>query len=246
MPNSVAVLPFENASEDADDTYLSEGLSDELRDQLGRVTELRLAARSSSVAALERGMDAIEVSDNLRVAHILEGSMRRQGNRLRVSVQLIEGRNGLAIWSETYQRSASELLVVQQTIADEIVSRILPKAEDVVTTPATRDADANELMLLARHYERQVRERQVRDDETLLDAIRLYRGQRRPTPSPRLRTAGWPAPCYSSVISMPRRRPSGPRSYSMRSSPRSRTRSANSTGRAEIRNLAPRLEEPLN
>ena len=175
LPNSVAVLPFENASEDADDTYLSEGLSDELRDQLGRVTELRLAARSSSVAALERGMDAIEASDNLRVAHILEGSIRRQGNRLRVSVQLIEGRTGLAIWSETYQRSASELLVVQQTIADEIVSRILPKAEDVVTTPATRDADANELMLLARYYERQVRERQVRDDETLLDAIRLYR-----------------------------------------------------------------------
>ena len=109
------------------------------------------------------------------VAHLVEGSMRRQGNRLRVSVQLIEGRTGLAIWSETYQRSATELLVVQQTIADEIVSRILPKAENVVTTPATRDADANELMLLARHYERQVRERQVRDDATLLDAIRLYR-----------------------------------------------------------------------
>jgi TolB-like protein/Tfp pilus assembly protein PilF len=175
LPNSVAVLPFENASQDADDAYLSEGLSDELRDQLGRVTELRLAARSSSIAALERGMDAVEASDNLRVAHILEGSLRRQGNRLRVSVQLIEGHTGLAIWSETYQRSASELLVVQQSIADEIVSRILPKAEDVVTTPATRDADANELMLLARYYERQVRERQVRDDETLLDAIRLYR-----------------------------------------------------------------------
>ncbi|MGB5335212.1 MAG: tetratricopeptide repeat protein [Woeseiaceae bacterium] len=172
--NSIAVLPFENTSQDEDDAYLSEGLSDELRDQLGRVTELRLAARSSSVAALERGMDAIEASSKLRVAHIVEGSLRRHGNRLRVSVQLIEGRTGLAVWSDTYQRGSSELLNVQQTIADEIARRVLPGAA-VVTAPATRDADANELMLLAQHYERQVRERQVVDTQTLREAIRLYR-----------------------------------------------------------------------
>ncbi|MGB5332678.1 MAG: tetratricopeptide repeat protein [Woeseiaceae bacterium] len=173
--NSVAVLPFENAGQDAGDDYLSEGLSDELRGQLGRVAELRLAARSSSVAALERGTDAIETSENLRVAHIVEGSIRRQGNRLRVSVQLIEGRTGLANWSETYERGASELLVVQQTIADEIVRRILPQGEDVVTAPATRDADANELMLLAHFYEQKVRSRSLVDNETLLEAVRLYR-----------------------------------------------------------------------
>lgn len=175
LPNSVAVLPFENASTDTADTYLIEGLSDELRDQLGRIKELRIAARSSSIAALERGMDAVAASASLAVAHVVEGSVRRQGNRLRVSVQLIEGGTGLALWTDTYERGANELLIVQQTIAEEIVQRILPTATAVVTEPATRNADANELMLLAQHYENQVRSRSIRDDATLLKAIGLYR-----------------------------------------------------------------------
>ena len=175
LPNSVAVLPFENASRDTGDTYLIEGLSDELRDQLGRVAELRIAARSSSIAALERGMDAVAASASLAVSHLVEGSVRRQGNQLRVSVQLIEGRTGLSIWSDTYERGANELLIVQQAIAEEIVRRVLPEATEVVTGPATRNADANELMLLAQHYENQVRSRSVRDDATLLKAIGLYR-----------------------------------------------------------------------
>ena len=175
LPNSIAVLPFDNAGGNAGDLYLSEGLSDELRDQLGRVEGLRIAARSSSLAARERGMDALTASDNLRVAHLVEGSVRRQGNRLRVSVQLIEGQTGLALWSDTYERGASELLAVQQTVAEEIVHRILPDAQVDAAGPATRDADANELMLLAQYYERQVRSRAVRDDATLLKAIDLYR-----------------------------------------------------------------------
>lgn len=174
-PNSIAILPFENVSQDEADAYLSEGLSDELRDQLSRVAEMRIAARSSSVAAVERGMDAISASDSLRVAHLVEGSIRRQGRRLKVSVQLIEGHTGLAIWSDTYERGTNELLSVQQTIADEVIRRVLPDAEGIETNPATRDADANELMLLAHYYEQQVRDRQVVDIETLLEAIRLYR-----------------------------------------------------------------------
>jgi len=174
-PNSVAILPFENAGANEADVYLSEGLSDELRGQLGRVAELRIAARSSSVAALDRGMDAMAASASLGVAHLVEGSMRRQGNRMRVSVQLIEGRTGLAVWSDTYERGTNELLNVQQTIAEEIVRHVLPDAGEVVATPATRDADANELMLLAQYYERQVRSRTVVDVSKLLEAIRLYR-----------------------------------------------------------------------
>lgn len=175
LPNSIAVLPFENASQGEVDAYLSEGLSDELRDQLGRVTDLRIAARSSSLATQDRGMSAMDASTSLAVAHLVEGSVRRQGNRLRVSVQLIEGRTGLALWSDTYERGANELLVVQQTIAEEIVRRVLPEAGDVASAPATRNADANELMLLAHHYENQVRSRLVTDTATLLEAIGLYR-----------------------------------------------------------------------
>lgn len=175
LPNSVAVLPFENASGNEDDAYLSDGLSDELRDQLGRVAALRIAARSSSVAAVARGLDAVGASDQLNVAHVVEGSVRRERSRLRVSVQLIDGQSGLSVWSDTFDRGVDELLAVQQIIAENILRQLLPETHSIATEPATRNADANELMLLAQHYERQVRARAVRDDETLLRAIDLYR-----------------------------------------------------------------------
>ena len=175
VPNSVGVMPFDNVSRIADDTYLSAGLSDELRDQLGRVSGLLLAARSSSIAIRELGDDAVSSSEKLGVAHLVEGSLRRQGNLLRVSVQLVDGASGLATWTETFDRGPAEFLNVQQTIAEEIVRRVLPEAKGVVTEPATRNATANEALLLGRYYEQQVRDRQVRDDQTLQKAIDQYR-----------------------------------------------------------------------
>jgi TolB-like protein/Tfp pilus assembly protein PilF len=175
LPNSVAVLPFENAGLDPRDSYLSEGLSDELRDQLGRVTGLRVAARSSSQVAVQRQLSALEASAQLKVAHIVEGSVRRKGGQLRISVQLIEGRSGLAVWSDLFERGPNELLVAQQAIAEAVARRILPDSPDIVAEPATRDPTANELMLLARHYEQRVRDRGVIDPELMYEAIRLYR-----------------------------------------------------------------------
>lgn len=173
--NSVAVLPFENAGHDPDDSYLSEGLSDALRDQLGQVTELRIAARSSSIAARDQGLDALTASSRLKVAHLVEGSLRRQGNTLRISVQLIEGDSGLALWAETFERGPNELLNIQEAIAQQVVRKVLPDVQAVVSEPATRDTTANDLMLLARHYDQKVRDRQEVDVATLLEAIKLYR-----------------------------------------------------------------------
>jgi TolB-like protein/tetratricopeptide (TPR) repeat protein len=175
LPNSVAVLPFENAGLDPRDAYLNEGLSDELRDQLGRIPELRIAARSSSLAAHQTQAGAMSVSAQLGVAMLVEGSVRQRGNGLRVSVQLIEGNTGLALWSETYDRGVQELLSVQQAIAEEVIRRILPDTEVADSQPVTRNATANELLLLARYYEQQVRMREEVDRDTLLEAIRLYR-----------------------------------------------------------------------
>jgi TolB-like protein/Tfp pilus assembly protein PilF len=174
-PDSLAVLPFANASGNTDDTYLVEGLSDELRDQLARISGLRIAARSSSIAATEQGLDAFSASQKLGVVNLLEGNVRRQGNVLRVSAQLIEGSSGLAIWSATYERGPGELLSVQQAIAEAVIAEVLPDAEGVVVEPATRDPTANELLLLARHYEQQVRERLEVDQETMLKAVQLFR-----------------------------------------------------------------------
>lgn len=174
-PNSIAVLPFADSGVQPDDGFLVEGLGDELRDQLARVSGLRIAARSSSVAAFNQGLDALSTAQKLGVANILEGNVRRQGRNLRVSVQLIGGRDGLAAWSETFERGPNELLNIQQAIVEAVVSLVLPDSEAVLAAPATRDVNANELMLLARHYQQQVRDRQVIDREVLLESVRLYR-----------------------------------------------------------------------
>jgi len=175
LPNSVAVLPFQNVGEEPGNAYLSEGLGDELREQLGRVAGLRMAARSSSIAARERQADARSVAAELSVAMLVEGSLRRRSNGLRVAVELIDGATGLALWSATYDRAEQELLSLQQEIAGEVIRRLLPDAEPKLAEPVTRSATANELLLLARYHEQQVRGREEVDLDTLLEAIRLYR-----------------------------------------------------------------------
>jgi len=174
-PNSVAVLPFDNASRDPDDAYLSAGLGDELRDQLGRVSGLRIAARSSSIAIRELGGDAVSSSQKLGVAHLVEGSLRRQGNVLRVSVQLIDGRDGLAVWTQTFDRGSAELVNLQQEIMESIVRELLPESAEALPAPATRNATANEALLLGRYYEQEVRASEEVDVDLLLSAIEHYR-----------------------------------------------------------------------
>jgi len=174
-PNSVAVLPFDYSGPNPDNSYLGPGLGDELRDQLGRVDGLRIAARSSSIAAVQEGADAKATALKLGVVHLLEGNMRRQGNLLRVSVQLIDGASGLAVWNNTFERSRRELLSLQQEIAEAVVRNVLPGSSQPSAEPATQNVTANELMLLARHYEQQVRERQDVDIETLQRAVHYYR-----------------------------------------------------------------------
>ncbi len=174
-PNSIAILPFDTSGLKPDEAYLGSGLSDELRDQLGRVSGIRIAARSSSIAAREQRLDALTIASRLGVGSLVEGSLRRQGNSLKISVQLIEGNSGLAQWSETFERSPNELLSVQQAIAETVARMVLADAELEVAGPATRDATANELMLLARSYEQQVRDRQNVDADILLKAVGLYR-----------------------------------------------------------------------
>ena len=175
LSNSVAVMPFDNASRNPDDTYLSAGLSDELRDQLGRVSGLRIAARSSSIAIRELGGDAMSSSDKLGVAHLVEGSLRRQGNVLRVSVQLVDGASGLAMWTESFDRGPAEFLSLQQEIMENILRQLLPDSAQALPAPATRSATANEALLLGRYYEQQVRATQEVDTRLLLKAIDHYR-----------------------------------------------------------------------
>ena len=175
-PHSVAVLPFENVSRREADYYLSEGLSDELRDQLGRMQGIRMAARSSSIAIRNQAVGAIQMAGALGVAYLVEGSVRRNGPRLSISVHLIDGSTGFSVWSTNYERSRLELLEVQQDVARQVVGIVLPDTPAMrVAAPVTLDPTANDLLLLARHKENEVRSRPVVDTDTLLEAIQLYR-----------------------------------------------------------------------
>ena len=174
-PNSVAILPFDNASKNPDDDYLSLGLSDALRDQLGRVPELRIAARSSSVAISQLGGDARSNSDKLGVKHLVEGSLSRQGDLLRVSVQLVDGASGLATWTATFDRGPAELVSLQQEIMQRVIRELLPGADTALPASPTRSATANEALLLGRYYEQQERASEEVDTQLMLKAIDHYR-----------------------------------------------------------------------
>ncbi len=174
-PNSIAVLPFDYSGPNPEDSYLAPGLSDELRDQLGRVEGLRMAARSSSIAAAQSIADAKLMAEQLGVATLLEGSMRRRGNILRVSVQLVDGASGLAIWNDSFDRDRRELLNVQQDIAAAVVENLLPGSRQLITEPATQSSTANELMLLARFHEQQALAREDVEFDSLQRAVHYYR-----------------------------------------------------------------------
>ena len=106
---------------------------------------------------------------------LLEGIVLRRGENLRLSVELIEGANGLSRWQSTYDLQSMDLLAIQQSIAEQIVGQILNETSSLDETQATRSESANEHMLLARYYEQQVRELPTVDEATLLQAISRYR-----------------------------------------------------------------------
>src|SRR5271170_1087195 len=127
---SVAVLPFVDMSEKKDQEYFSDGLSEELIDMLTRVPELRVPARTSSFYFKGKQVTIADIAKALGVVHVLEGSVRKSGNTLRVTAQLIRVDNGYHVWSETYDRKLDDIFKIQDEIADAVVAalkvRLLP------------------------------------------------------------------------------------------------------------------------
>jgi TolB-like protein/tetratricopeptide (TPR) repeat protein len=119
---SIAVLPFADFSPDSDHAWFADGLTDEILNALARTRSLRVASRTSSFAYRDTEKDATTIATELNVAHILEGSVRRAGDRIRVTAQLIRARDDAHLWSETFDASSDDSIAIQEQIAFDIAS----------------------------------------------------------------------------------------------------------------------------
>jgi len=123
-PHSIAVLPFVNMSGDQDQEYFSDGLTEELLNSLSRINELQVAARTSSFSFQGQHPDIATVARKLNVAAVLEGSVRRSGNTVRITAQLINAVTGFHLWSQTYDRNLGDVLQLQTEIANAVASAL--------------------------------------------------------------------------------------------------------------------------
>jgi len=160
-PKSIAVLPFVNMSSDPEQEYFSDGISEEILNSLAKVKDLKVAGRTSSFAFKGQNQDLRQIGDTLGVEHILEGSVRKSGAKVRITAQLIQVDDGFHLWSETYDRELTDVFAIQDEIATAILTQLkahlvgLDAAPDVAAT-ARADSRAYDLYLLARQrmYER--------------------------------------------------------------------------------------------
>lgn len=160
MQASIAVLPFLNMSDDKTNEYFSDGLTEELLNVLANVPGLRVIARTSSFAYKGKDVKIADVARDLKVDHVLEGSVRKSGNRVRITTQLIRAADSSHLWSKTYDRDLDDIFAVQDEISNEVVGalkvRLLPgEKAPTVEVGGTHDARAYEAYLRGRHLRSQ-------------------------------------------------------------------------------------------
>lgn len=146
---SIAVLPFLNMSSDPEQEYFSDGLTEELLNVLAQIPELRVAARTSAFSFKDKDVSIDSIGRALNVAHVLEGSVRRSGNTVRITAQLIDARNGFHLWSDTYDRGLEDVFAVQDEISRAIVSQLRLKLSTAgpLVRQETQDAEAHALFM---------------------------------------------------------------------------------------------------
>jgi TolB-like protein len=156
---SIAVLPFENLSRDPDNAYFADGIHDEILSTLGKINDLRVISRTSTAKYKSRPDNLRQVAAELGAATILEGSVQRAAERIRIIVQLIDATSDAHLWSETYDRDLKDVFSVQSEVAQKIATSLKAKlspgdTESLAQTP-TRNPEAYQLYLKAGYYVRQ-------------------------------------------------------------------------------------------
>jgi TolB-like protein/Flp pilus assembly protein TadD len=185
---SIAVLPFANLSADPENEYFGDGLAEEILNALNQIEDLQVAARTSSFSFKGKAVEITDIAARLHVANVLEGSVRRAGNRVRVTVQLVDVSNGFRLWSERYDRQMEDIFDVQDEIARAIAER-LKVTLSVDVKRSTENFQAYELYLRGRHYWHQ------RLPATVRLAIQCFEGAIELDPRCALAYAGL-ADCY--------------------------------------------------
>jgi TolB-like protein/Tfp pilus assembly protein PilF len=153
--NSIAVLPFLDMSEKKDQGYFSDGLAEELIDLLAKVPGLHVIARTSSFSFKDKSEDIPTIAKQLNVANVLEGSVRKAGNRLRVTTQLVRADSGEDLWSETYDRQLKDVFQVQDEIAGAVVSALklkLAPGQQASNAHRTSNTEAYNQFLLCKQF----------------------------------------------------------------------------------------------
>jgi TolB-like protein len=153
--NSIAVLPFVNMSDDAANEYFSDGISEELLNLLAKIPELRVIARTSSFSYKGKDVKIADIARELNVGHVVEGSVRKVGNRVRITAQLIEAANDTHLWSDTYDRELDDIFAIQDEISAAIVlalkERLGLQIEAMPRVIAPANTEAHDAYLRGRH-----------------------------------------------------------------------------------------------
>jgi TolB-like protein/Tfp pilus assembly protein PilF len=152
---SIAVLPFVNMSSDPEQEYFSDGISEELLNLLAKIPGLEVAARTSSFSYKGKDVKVADVARELNVAHVLEGSVRKSGNQVRITAQLIKADDGFHMWSETWDRSLDDIFKIQDEIAADVVEQLKLTLLGEAPTAEAADPRAYALYLQARQLSRQ-------------------------------------------------------------------------------------------
>jgi TolB-like protein/Tfp pilus assembly protein PilF len=154
-PNSIAVLPFVNMSDDPGNEYFSDGITEELLNLLSKIQGLRVIARTSSFAYKGKDVKISEIARELDVGHILEGSVRKAGNQVRITAQLIRTSDSSHLWSETFDRNLDNIFTIQDEIASTVVKQLKVTLLGLAPTSEETDPEAYALFLQARYLARQ-------------------------------------------------------------------------------------------
>src|SRR5450755_2343165 len=156
---SIAVLPFENLSSDKENAYFADGIQDEILTKLASIADLKVISRTSTAKYKSKPEDLKTVSQQLGVATVLEGTVQRAADKVRINVQLIDARADTHLWAKSYDRDAKDVFAVEsevsQEIADALQAKLSSGEADALTTAPTRDAEAYDLFLKGEYEERE-------------------------------------------------------------------------------------------